>query len=125
MARGDVCVAHGGVPHRKLEHSVEHHSPAAGVPPIEAEHELVEVVVQMRVVDGTLVGAEHPPLEQRGDSMHGGQQLRSLLIAATPGRALTARVVGVAASVQSKVSFPAVRHDSRAWLDVIADEGAQ
>jgi hypothetical protein len=64
MAHGDVCVAHGRVPHRKLEHSAEHHSPAAGVPPVEAEHELVEVLVQMRLVDGTLVGAENPPLGQ-------------------------------------------------------------
>ena len=64
MARGDVCVAHGRVPHRKLDHSVEHHSPAAGVLPVEAEHELVEVLVQMRLVDGTLVGAENPPLGQ-------------------------------------------------------------
>jgi hypothetical protein len=64
MARDDVCVAHGRVPHRKLEHSVEHHPPAAGVPPVEAEQELVEVLVQMRVVDGTLVGDESPPLGQ-------------------------------------------------------------
>ena len=125
MARGDVCVAHGRVPHRKLEHSVEHHSPAAGVPPVEAEHELVEVVVQMRVVDGTLVGAENPPLGERGDSMDGGQQLRSLLIASKPGRALTARFMGLAGSVQPEVAFPAVRDDRGAWLDVIGDECAQ
>ena len=36
--------------------------------------------------------------------MDGGQQLRSLLIASKPGRALTARFMGVAASVQPKVA---------------------
>jgi hypothetical protein len=72
MARDNVCVAHRRVPNGKLKHSVEHHASAAGVTPIEAEHELVEVVVQMRVVDRALVGAENPPLGQRGDSMHSG-----------------------------------------------------
>jgi hypothetical protein len=43
------------------------------------------------VVDGTFVCTENPPLGQPGNSVHGGQQLRSLLIAATPGRALTGR----------------------------------
>ena len=57
--------------------------------------------------------------------MDGGQQLRSLLIASKPGRALTARFMGVAASVQPKVAFPAVRDDRGTWLDVIGDEGAQ
>jgi hypothetical protein len=113
------------VPNGKLEYSVEHHSPAAGVTPIKAEHELAEVVVQVRVVDGTFVCTENPPLGQPGNSVHGGQQLRSLLIAATPGRALTARFMAVAVSVQSKVAFPAVRDDGGAWLDVIADESVQ
>ena len=57
--------------------------------------------------------------------MDGGQQVRSLLIASKPGRALTARFMRVAAPVQPKVAFPAVRDDRGAWLDVIGDEGAQ
>ncbi len=57
--------------------------------------------------------------------MDGGQQLGSLLIASKPGRALTARFMGVAESVQPKVAIPAVRDDRGAWLDVIGDEGAQ
>ncbi len=72
MARDNVCAAHRRVPNGELEHSVEHHASAAGVMPIEAEHELVEVVVQMRVVDRAVVGAENPPLGQPGDSMHSG-----------------------------------------------------
>lgn len=47
---------------------------------------------------------------------------RNLLIAARPRRALTARSMDVAASVQSKAAFPAVRDDRGAWLDVIGDE---
>jgi hypothetical protein len=99
------------VPHRKLEHSVEHHFPAAGVPPIEPEHELVEVAVQMDEVDCTLVGAHNPPLGQRCNSMHGGQKLCSLLIASKPGRAPTAPFMGVAPSVKPAVAFPPARDD--------------
>jgi hypothetical protein len=72
MARGNACVSHRRVPNGKLKQSVEHHASAAGVTPTNAEHELVEVVVQMRVVDRALVGAESPPLGQRGDTMHSG-----------------------------------------------------
>jgi hypothetical protein len=111
MAPANVCVAHRCVPNGTLEHSVEHHALAAGVTPVEAEHELVEVRVQMRVVDGTLVGAERPPLGQRGDPMHSGQQLRRLIVATKTGRALTACLMGVAASVQPKAALPAVRDD--------------
>jgi hypothetical protein len=125
MACGDVCVAYGSVPNSQLEHSVEHHSPAAGVAPVEAEHEFVEVIVQMGVLDRALVSAENPPLGQRGDSMHGGQQLPSQLIPSEPSRALAARLAGVAALVQPPVALPAVRDDGSAWLDVIADEGVQ
>lgn len=57
--------------------------------------------------------------------MHGGQQLPRLLIPAKSSRALAARFVGVAASVQPTVALPAVRDDCGAWLDVIADESVQ
>lgn len=100
MACGYVCVAYGSVPNSKLEQSVEHHSPAAGVTPLEAEHELIEAIVQMCVVDRALVSTENPPLGKRGNSMHGRQQLPKLLIPAKPNRALAARFVGVAASVR-------------------------
>jgi hypothetical protein len=106
------------VPHRKLEHPVEPHLPAAGVPPIDPEHELVQVVVQMGEVVCTLVGAHNPPLGQRCNSMHGGQKLCSLRIASKPGRALTARFMGVAPSVKPTVAFPAARDDRGAWLSM-------
>jgi hypothetical protein len=54
--------------------------------------------------------------------MDGRQQLRSLLIASKPGRALTARFMGVAASVQPKEAFPAVRDDRGAGLIAIGED---
>ena len=118
MACGDVCVAYGSVPNGKLACSVEHHAPAAGVTPLEAEHELTEVVVQVRVFDGTLVCTENPPLGQRGDSVHGGQQLRSLLIAAAPASALTARFMGARrATSQSSSSDSTAGKTSRRCSD--------
>jgi len=36
------------------------------VPAVEAEREFVEVVVEMPVLEATLVSADQPPLEQRG-----------------------------------------------------------
>ena len=66
------------------------------------------------MLDRALVGAENPPLGKRGDAMHSGQQLPSLLIPWEPRRALAARLVGVTALIQPSVALSAVRDDSSA-----------
>ena len=55
---------------RALEQTVEEQPAMAGSAPVEAEGELVEVVVELGAADGALVGAEHPALEQRGDEVY-------------------------------------------------------
>src|SRR6266511_5924189 len=91
---------------------------------VEAEHELVQVARQVRVVHRSLMGAEQPPLGQRGDPVHPGQHLVGILAAGT-GRPLAAPVVDVAEPLQPAVARPPVGDDHRARLYVIGDEGVQ
>ena len=59
-----VAVAHGVVVDGELEDPVEQQAATARAAAVEAEHELVEVVGQVGVVDGALMGAQQPPLGQ-------------------------------------------------------------
>ena len=70
----EVLVAHRGVGHGEVEHPIEHHPAAAGTAAVEAEHELIQVPGQVRVAHRALVGAQQPPLDQRGDSVHRGEE---------------------------------------------------
>jgi hypothetical protein len=63
----DVPVAHRPVGDGELEDAVDHEPAAAGGAAVEAEHELVEVGLQVRLVDRSLVGAEQPALGERRD----------------------------------------------------------
>lgn len=79
------------VPHRimadgELEHAVEDQAPTAGPAPVEAEAELVQVVLQVLVLDRALVGAQQPALGQGGDPVDPGQQLAGVLPAARAAR---------------------------------------
>src|SRR3954447_19566061 len=70
----EVAVAHRLVRDGELENAVEDQPAAARAAAVEAEDELVEGVGQGGVVRGALVGAEPPPLGQRGDPVHAGQR---------------------------------------------------
>ncbi len=61
--------------HRLLGESKEELAPRSRLSLVEAEGELVQVKNQLLAADGSLMGARQPALEQRGDSMHAGQQL--------------------------------------------------
>lgn len=67
-AGDDVSVAHRVVADCEFEYSVEHHPATPGVASVEAEHELVQVAGQMRVIDRALVGSQKPSLGQRGEA---------------------------------------------------------
>ena len=57
--RGDeILVAHGVVGDGEFEHPIEHHPAAAGAAAVEAEHELIQVAGQVRVVHRALVGLD-------------------------------------------------------------------
>jgi len=125
-APGDdqVLVADRVVNDGELKHPVEHHPAAAGAAAVEAEHEFVQVAGQVRVIHRALVGAQQPPLGQRGYPMYRWQQL-AWIVASCPRGPLAAPVVNVAERVQPGVALPAVRDDPRARLDVILHERVQ
>ena len=54
-----------------LEEAVEEETDVAGATAVEAERELVEVGVELVSLDGALVGAQQPSLQQGGDAMDG------------------------------------------------------
>jgi hypothetical protein len=73
---------------------------------VEAEHELVEVGVELFVVDAALVGSEQPALEQRGDAVAGGQlAVCGLAVARLVEADL---LVPVAGGCEAVVAVPAV-----------------
>src|SRR3974390_1477389 len=95
LADDQVVVADGVVAGGELEQPGEDRASAAGTAAVEAERELVQVALQMRFVNRALVGAQQPPLGQRGDPVHGGQQLARVL-AAGAGSPLAAPLGGIA-----------------------------
>ena len=66
-AGDDVAVAHRIVACSELQQPVEDEPAASRAAAVEAEHELVQVALQVRFVDRALVGAQKAPLGQRGD----------------------------------------------------------
>ena len=102
---------------REFEHAVEHEPATMGGATVEAEDKLVEVRLQVRCLDRTLVGAEQPPLGERGDPVNGGEQLVWVL-AAAPCGALATAVMDVAQVLDAAVAPPAVgdnRGPARRW----------
>src|ERR1039458_2647479 len=57
----DVAVADRVVADGELEHPVEDEPAALRAAAVEAEHELVQVALQVRLVDRALMGAQKPP----------------------------------------------------------------
>ena len=92
------------MPGGEFQDAVEHHSAAARVAAVEPEGELVQVSLQVRRFYPALVGAQQPPLAQRGDPVDGGQQFTGVLAAAGRGL-LVAPLVGVAQGGQAVIAM--------------------
>jgi hypothetical protein len=60
----DASVAYGAVGNGELEQPEEDEPPTGGAATVEAEHELVEVGLQVRVTNRALLGARQPALRQ-------------------------------------------------------------
>ena len=93
--RADPVEADSVVPGGQLHHPVEDHAAAGRAAPVEPEGELVQVRGQVCLADRSLVSAQQPPLGQRGDPVHGGQQF-------------ALRAAGVTRTFAEKVSTRAV-----------------
>jgi hypothetical protein len=89
----------------QVEDAVEHEPAAACVAPVEAEHELIEVGLQVGGVDRALLGAEQPPLGERRDPVHCGQHLEQVL-AAPAGGALAVADAAVAERLRLWADMP-------------------
>ena len=63
-----------------LHEAKEQFAAAFGSPPIEAERELVQVVVKMLVADRSLVGSHQPPFEKGDHAVDPRHQLRWRLL---------------------------------------------
>ena len=87
----------------QLHGPVEDQAAARRAAAVEAEDELVQVALQMSLVHPALVNTQQPPLGQRGDPVHGGQQLAGILAAGARGP-LAAALAGVAQTVQAAVA---------------------
>ena len=124
LAGDDVAVAHRIVACGEFQQPVEDKPAVPRAPPVEAEHELVQVTLQMRLLDRALVGAQKPPLGQRGDAVHCGQQL-ARVVAAGAGRALAAPLVDIAEPGQPVVAHPGAGDHPRARLDMAGHERVQ
>ncbi len=121
LSGSQVEVPHGIVTNSELEHSAEHESAAAGGTTVEAEHELIEVALQMRLVEPALVGTEQPSLRQRCDPMHTRQECAHIL-AGSARRALAPLIMRVAEISEPVVALPGVGDHFRAPFDVIGHE---
>ena len=101
-----------------LHETVEELSSALGLPTVEPEREFVEVVIEMVVADGTLVGSQEPALEQRGNAVDPRHGLVSWVI----GVFHSGDLMKVTQCFDPGVASPAVGVDDRSGLDACSDE---
>jgi hypothetical protein len=80
----DRFVGQGIYAYGILEQAEEEQPAPSRAPTVESEAELVEVVVEVLVTDGALVGAEQPALQQGDHQVHPGQQLVGRPLAPQP-----------------------------------------
>ena len=57
-----------------LKKAVEQETPGPGTSPVEPEGELIEIVGELSVSDGSLVGSQEPPFDERGYPVRPGQR---------------------------------------------------
>ena len=77
----DLVVGDGRDRHGLLYEPIKEFASALRTPAVEAERELVQVVVEVFVADCSLVSSQQPSLQQGDDAMHARHQFRwSLLV---------------------------------------------
>src|SRR5438128_431659 len=93
----------------------------SGGPPVEAECELVQVVVQMCRAHSTLMGPEQPTLEQRDDAVHPWQTLRCQVVSSSQQR----DPMAIALGFQPVVAVPPIGMHEAARRDHVLHKGVQ
>ena len=104
-----------------LEQAVEEQAAVVRAAAVEAERELIEVVVELLRADCALVGAEEPTFEQGGDAVDAGHR-------DVPGVAAcldASSVVDVAGGRERLVAEMTVGRDDASRLDCLLYEGSR
>ena len=86
---------------------------AAGSAAVEAEGELVEIIIQVFETDRPLMGAQQPALEQRDNPMDPWKRIGRRL----PGISVRGRPMAITPPAQGLVSHPSVRVHNAARFD--------
>ena len=76
----DPVVGHRIDSHSLLREAKEELAPTLGPPPIEAERELIQIIVEVLMADRSLVGSNQPPFEQGDHTVNPWHQLRWSLL---------------------------------------------
>jgi len=92
-----------------------------GPPPIEAERELIQIIVEVLMADCSLVRSHQPPFEQGDHVVNSRHQFGWSLLLPLQKRDL----MPVAFAFQGQVSQPAIRVYDAARLDRISHKGHQ
>jgi len=107
--------------HGLREQPVEQEPAGLGRAAVEAEGELVKVVGQVLLADGTLMGAQAPALEQRGDAVDARERDVCRLV----GRPRHGHAVSEALGGDVRVALPSVGVDEAAGRDGVDDEALE
>ena len=75
LVGSQLALGHRGDRHRLLCQTVEELAAGAGSATVETERELIQVVVQMRRTNGSLMSTQQPALQQGGHPMAMGQRV--------------------------------------------------
>jgi len=86
---------------------------------IETKSKLVKIIVQVRQLNSSLMGAQQPALEQGGNSVCQWQKVLANV------RFLSDDLVDVAQSLQSRISYPVVSAHNRTRLNTLLDSRLQ
>jgi len=117
----DVVVGGGWGLHGLFEEAVEQQASRSGGTAVEPEGVLVEVGVEVLAADRALVGAEQPPLQQRGDAVYARHDhVRRVAGGADAGRFVVVAVLG-----DRPVAGPSVGLHRGAGRDRLAHERHQ
>src|ERR1035437_1536496 len=107
--------------HSLLRKTKEQLTSTLGSSSVEAERELVQIVVKVLMTDRSLMGSDQPSFEERDDLVHSRHQLRWSLLLASEKRDL----VFIALPFQGKVAQPAIGVNDASGYDRILHERNQ
>ncbi len=110
-----VLPEHRSYGHCLLHQSVKQKSPRRRGPAVEPERKLIQVIVQVGRTYRSLVRAQQPAFEQRGNAIGAGEQVLAQF------RRRPDHFAPVAQALKTTVPVPIVGLDATAWLNRLPD----